>query len=274
MKRIARTLAIKLADLHLPAIRYYQVVGSTNDEAKSWAEQGAPDLALVTADEQTAGRGRAGRRWYTPAGTALAFSLVLHPTPAEQPYLGRFTALGTLAVCQALSAAYGLAAQIKWPNDVLLGGCKVAGVLAETHWAGDQLAAVVLGIGINVATASLNPAALPPAALNFPATSVEASLGYLPERLDLLHAVLAALLDWRVRLASPEFVPAWEAALAFRNQWVQLLPGEGPGPAQDGLVLGLTPDGALRLRTPQGTEFTADVGELRLAGSLTQAANG
>jgi BirA family biotin operon repressor/biotin-[acetyl-CoA-carboxylase] ligase len=268
-----RTLATKLADLHLPAIRFYQVAGSTNDEAKTWAEQDAPDLALVVADEQTAGRGRAGRRWYTPAGAALAFSLVLHPSAGERPYLTRFTALGTLAVCQALSTRYGLAAQIKWPNDVLLTGRKVAGVLAETHWTGDQLTAVVLGIGINVATRSVSAAALPPAALNFPATCIEASLGRPPERLELLHAVLAALLEWRPRLGSPEFVPAWEASLAFRDQWVFFVPGEGSGTAQEALVLGLAPDGALRLRTRQGVEITANIGELRLAGGFAPAAD-
>ncbi len=263
----ARTLATELADLHLPAIRFYQAIGSTNDEAIAWAEQGAPDWALVVADEQTAGRGRTGRRWITPPGSALAFSLVLRPHPTELPYLARATALGTLAVCQALSSGYGLEAQVKWPNDVLVSGRKLAGVLAETQWDGSQPTALVLGIGINVATAFLGTEVL-----NYPATCVEANLGRTPERLELLHGVLKALIDWRRRLDSPSFMSAWENALAYRNQWVLLAPGDGRGPMLEGLVLGLAADGALRLKNRQDKEIIVNVGELRLAGNLTQTA--
>src|SRR3989304_5947628 len=111
-----------LAGLPLGSIRFYDRTGSTNDEAARWAEAGAPHLSLVVADEQTAGRGRLGRRWYTPSGSALAFSLILRGggQDAFLPYMPheaipRLTALGTLAVYDALRQGYDLDPQIKWP---------------------------------------------------------------------------------------------------------------------------------------------------------------
>jgi BirA family biotin operon repressor/biotin-[acetyl-CoA-carboxylase] ligase len=262
-----QTVLAGLADLGLEVVRYFDSLGSTNDEAARWAEAGAPDWALVVADEQTAGRGRAGRSWLTPAGTALAFSLVMRPKEEELPALSRLTALGALSVTQALRQQYQLPALIKWPNDVLIGGLKVGGVLAEAHWSGSQLATLVIGIGINIAPGSISPQMLPPASLNFPAGCIETALGAPVDRLELLHAILAQLLGWRKRLSSPAFWQTWEDWLAFRNEWVQVLPGEyqrKEGFMQEGLVLGLAPDGGLRLRTRAGELVTVRVGEVRL----------
>lgn len=272
-----RTLEAALFDLPLNAIRYFPSLDSTNDEAARWVAQGAADLALVVADEQTAGRGRAGRRWYTPAGAALAFSLILRTPQVVPGVLTRLTALGTLAVHGALRGRYGLPAQIKWPNDVVIQGRKVAGVLAEAHWLGDRLEAVILGIGINVAPDSVSDTALPPAERRFPVTCVESALGGPVERVEVLHAVLAELIHWRPRLVSLIFLQAWEASLAFLGEWVRVSPGEGFNggsplnslgrPSQrvwEGQIAGLAPDGALRLRTRSGEIVTAQVGEIRL----------
>src|SRR5512147_1345877 len=113
------SLQALLSGLPLGAVRYFDTVGSTNDLAARWADDGAPDLSLVAADEQTAGRGRLGRRWITPPGAALAFSLVL--TDIRQADILRYTALGALAVCDALNLTFSPLppAQIKWPNDVI-----------------------------------------------------------------------------------------------------------------------------------------------------------
>ena len=108
-----------LSKLPLGDIRYFDSIGSTNDEALAWAATDAPDLSLVIADEQTAGRGRLDRKWFTPKGTALAFSLILRPTAAERPHLSRTVGLAALAVADSLRTR-GLAAQIKWPNDILI----------------------------------------------------------------------------------------------------------------------------------------------------------
>src|ERR1044072_9358366 len=82
-----------LSKLALGEIKYFDSIGSTNDEALAWAAADAPDLSVIIADEQTAGRGRLGRKWFTPQGTALAFSLILRPTPEEKPFLSRVVGL-------------------------------------------------------------------------------------------------------------------------------------------------------------------------------------
>jgi BirA family biotin operon repressor/biotin-[acetyl-CoA-carboxylase] ligase len=271
-----KALEAVLADLPLGAVRYYQQLGSTNDEAARWADQGAPELALVLADEQTAGRGRAGRRWFTPPGSALAFSLVLYPTRDEFAYLTRMTSLGALAVCTALQYSYSLSAEVKWPNDVLLDRRKVAGVLAEAKWAGERLVSLILGIGINVAPPSI-PKASPEVEHHFPVTCVETVLGRPIDRLELLHYVLAEFLHWRSRLPTPDFMLAWEANLAFRGEWVQISPGESQvndgisptveslhAPVQEGQIVGLASDGSLKLRTCSGKVETVQIGEVRL----------
>lgn len=257
-----------LKGLPLGEVRYYAQTGSTNVDAARWVDAGAPDLALVVADEQTAGRGRQGRSWYTPPGAALAFSLALRSdlrrTPAlEAPtYLARLTALGAVAVCHALDQLYGLPAQIKWPNDVLLHRRKVCGVLAEAYWQGEQLLAVILGIGINV-----SPASLPPdETLIYPATCVEAVLGRPASRLELLRSVLENLLHWRNRLDEPAFLSAWDALLAFKGEEVAVFSGTqmSEPPEEEGVLLGLDARGCLRLRLRSGEERALCSGELRL----------
>jgi BirA family biotin operon repressor/biotin-[acetyl-CoA-carboxylase] ligase len=257
-----------LSGIPLGGMRYFNTLGSTNDLAARWAAAGAPDLSLVVADEQTAGRGRLQRRWFTPPGAALAFSLVLSSSsPAlSQPEDGfialmpRLTVLGALAVCDTLNAALPpmLPAQIKWPNDVLATRRKLAGVLAEAHWNGEQLAAVILGIGINVAPESVPPSDV----LDFPATCLEAVLEKPVDRWELLRAALLKLVEWRQRLDSADLVQAWERRLAFRGEWVRLLQ-EG-APPLEGQVLGLNPDGALRLRLRSGEVAAFIAGEIQL----------
>ncbi|MDI6695762.1 MAG: biotin--[acetyl-CoA-carboxylase] ligase [Anaerolineales bacterium] len=257
-----------LNGLPLGALRYYVQTGSTNVEAARWVDAGAPDLALVVADEQTAGRGRQGRSWYTPPGAALAFSLALRGDPRrilslETPaFLARLTALGAVAVCQALSQLYDLQAQIKWPNDVLLQRRKVCGVLAEAYWQGEQLIAVILGIGINV-----SPASLPPdETLIYPATCVEAVLGKPASRLELLRSVIENLLRWRNRLSDPDFLTVWDALLAFKGEEVAVYIGTqmNDPPEEEGVLLGLDARGCLRLRLHSGEERALCSGELRL----------
>jgi BirA family biotin operon repressor/biotin-[acetyl-CoA-carboxylase] ligase len=271
------SLETVLAGLPIQEIRYFDRLGSTNDEGARWAEQGAPDPALVAADEQTAGKGRLGRSWTTPPGAALAFSLVLHPEAELEPVLARWSALGALAVCEALRELYALQPEIKWPNDVLVERHKVAGILAEAVWSGEGATSLVLGIGINVAPVSVAEAYLPKSALIFPAACIEEFLPRPVERLQLLRQVLERAFAWRERLAEPEFITAWEELLAFRDEWVQILPGAahpgagGPVQASDstpaifmGKILGLAQDGALRLLTQAGEEIVVHSGEVRL----------
>lgn len=264
------SVTAQLADLPLGDLRIFDTVDSTNDELARWAGQGAPDLALVIADAQTAGRGRQGRHWFTPPQAALAFSLLLRhpleagdhfpaPQTAASDQVGRLTALGALAVCQALESQYHLPAQIKWPNDVLLSGKKAAGILAEAQWENDRLLAVILGLGVNI-----SPAAVPPAtSLIYPATCVETVLGYPVDRLNFLHAILAQILQWKDRLAEPAFLRAWEDRLAFRGEWVTVS-GETGQPTYPARLLGLDEQGCLKLQDPLGRPVTLRVGELHL----------
>jgi BirA family biotin operon repressor/biotin-[acetyl-CoA-carboxylase] ligase len=233
-----------LRDMPLGGLRVYERVGSTNDEALAWAHEAAPDLALVVADEQTAGRGRSGRHWHTPPGRALAFSLVMRPTAEEASCASRLAGLGCLAVTDAL-AQLGLEAAIKWPNDVLLGGKKVTGVLAESVWIGGSLRAAIVGIGINVLEGSA-----PSSRSLFPTTTVESETGRPPDRLQLLRACVSALLRWRSQLASDAFWNAWNDRLAYVGETVTLTAGG----RQDmhGVLVGLERDGSLLLHTDHG----------------------
>jgi BirA family biotin operon repressor/biotin-[acetyl-CoA-carboxylase] ligase len=246
-----------LSDLPLGQMRFLATIGSTNDEALVWAAQGAPDLSLVIADEQTAGRGRSGRKWFTPPGSALAFSLILRPTPADGPHPTRTVGLAALAVVESLRTR-SLAAQIKWPNDVLVDGRKAAGILLESIWIGAQVDFSIIGIGLNVARSSVPPAEL----LNFPAVSLEEALGVIPEREALLHDILAALLRWRAKMSTGDFIRTWEQLLAFRGEQVQVW--EGSGPPVTGKLLGLEPDGSLRLAGEDGKPMTVYFGDVRL----------
>ncbi len=256
-----------LGDLNLGSIRYFDSLGSTNDEAMRWARSGAPELALVVANEQTAGRGRFGRTWVTVPEASLAFSLVMHPGTLERHVFPRLTALGALAVQKALEEKYSLPAEIKWPNDVLLSRQKVAGVLAEAYWSGGHLEAVVLGIGINIASVSISNLEDQQA---FPATYVEAFLDRPVDRWELLHQILVDLIFLSSQLDKPAFMQAWEKSLAFRGEWVQIFRSDGPSqdvPAvaiAEGAILGLTRDGSLKLRDQAGQVAAIRFGELRL----------
>ena len=246
-----------LSKLPLGDVKYFNSIGSTNTEALAWATSDAKDLSLVIADEQTAGRGRLDRKWFTPKGTALAFSLLLRPKEDEKPYLTRIIGLAALAIVAALQAR-GLSAQIKWPNDVLLHGRKVAGILVESVWAGEEIDYLIIGIGMNILKGAVPPAEL----LQFPATSLEESVGPSIEREELLHDILAAIIALRPQIGSDSFIAAWEKVLAFRGEQVQV--EEGNGNRISGKLLGLEPDGSLKLSDEQGNSVTVRFGDVRL----------
>ena len=249
-----------LAPLHWVAWQYHPVVESTNDIALGWAKKDAPDWGLVIADQQTAGRGRGDRRWVTRPGSALAISLVMRPSPRERQMLPRFTALAALGLVEVLGDL-GLQAEIKWPNDVLLDGKKAAGVLVETEWRGDDLAALVVGLGVNVLPESL------PAAdqLRSPAISVAQALGKPVDRWALLVELVGAMKALRPSLTLDDFVLAWNKHLAFRGEVKSItLPG---GIVEDCKIIGITPEGALRVRDCRGGQVEMVSGEIEMGSS-------
>jgi BirA family transcriptional regulator, biotin operon repressor / biotin---[acetyl-CoA-carboxylase] ligase len=241
--------------LPISKIRYFDSIGSTNDEALVWAEQGAPDLSIVIADEQTAGRGRLERKWFTPKGSALAFSLILRP--ADNTHLSRTVGLAALSIADSC-ARLGLSPQIKWPNDILLNVKKTAGILIETIWAGDEVTALVIGMGINILKQSIPPAGQ----LKFPATSLETELGHPVEREQVLQEILSRVVVHRTEIDTDAFLAAWENYLAYKNQNVQII--NGANEIMEGKLLGLQANGSLRLQDELGNQLTVHVGDVSL----------
>ena len=246
-----------LSRLPLGGIRYFDTIGSTNDEALAWAATETPDLSVVIADEQTAGRGRLDRKWFTPKGMALALSIVLRPSDEEKSHLTRIVGLAALAVVEALQKR-GLEARIKWPNDILVHGRKVSGILIESVWSGEDVDCAVIGIGVNVSKGSVPP----DGSLQFPATSLEDELGQPPERVELLHDILTALIELRPGIGTDEFVNTWESLLAMRGETVQVESEKNP--VIEGQINGLEPDGSLRIRKEHGEFVTVRFGDVRL----------
>jgi BirA family transcriptional regulator, biotin operon repressor / biotin---[acetyl-CoA-carboxylase] ligase len=246
-----------LSKLPVGDVRYFETIGSTNDEALAWAANDTPDLSVVIADEQTAGRGRLNRKWFTPKGTALAFSIVLRPTAAERPHLTRIVGLAALAVAGPLRKR-GLDAQIKWPNDILIEKRKVCGVLIESVWSGEDVDCMVIGIGLNVLQGSVPPAEM----LQFPATNLETELGHAPDRAEILHDILAAFIEFRPQLGTDEFVKQWEELLALRGETVQVETEKSP--EVTGQISGLSSDGSLKIRNEHGEFVTVRFGDVRL----------
>lgn len=250
-----------LAPLPISEVRYYDSIGSTNLVAREWIDQGAADMALVVADEQTAGRGRFERRWITRPGSALAFSLITRPTPPEYQALNCLTAWGALAVAAAVDRAYGKQAEIKWPNDVLVNRKKVCGILVEPSWLGNELLGIITGIGVNVDSQSIPPADT----VRFPATSLEDEVGSSIDRWILLYNILQEMVNLRPILGSPGFYQAWEDHLAYKGEWVKLSSGYAGDQDKNGIVIGVNLDGSVRLRDSQGREFAVNVGEVHLS---------
>jgi len=250
------SLKKKLSKLNIGGLRYFDSIGSTNDEALVWATAGAHDFSIVVADEQTQGRGRLDRKWFTPKASGLAFSLVLRPSTDLRPHLSRTVGLAALSIAESCSGL-GLAPRIKWPNDILLNGKKAAGILIETVWSGDDVDALVIGMGINVRKSSVPPTEL----LQFPATSLEDALGKeAPAREEILFSVLKAIIQWRERMETDELINAWEQLLAFRGEQVQVA-----GETQiTGELLGLESDGSLRLRDAHNKSVIIRFGDISL----------
>lgn len=224
------------------ALYAFDSLGSTNTFAAELAQAGAASGTVVVADHQSRGRGRGGSHWVTPARTAIAMSVVLRPSEGHPL---RWAGLGALAVADGLREQ-GLAAWIKWPNDVLLDGRKVAGVLAEAAWEGNRLAYLVLGIGVNVSRGSV-----PEEGLAFPATFVEEHAGRWIARPRLIAAIVRSLEHWYAQLGTRRFLQAWEERLAYRGERVRVETGEG---VQQGRFLGLGEEGEARLLRDDGEE--------------------
>jgi len=215
---------------------------STMDDARRAAASGAPDGHVVVADAQRSGRGSHGRPWLSPRGTDLYLSIVTRPH-VDAVHLPPLTLAVGLGVAEAVEALAGVHAEVKWPNDVLLGGRKCAGVLVETRATGGSVDAVILGIGLNVNRRSF------PEGLEQPATSLALCRGAEVSRVEALATLLAHVEAWTDRFVAHGAGPV-VAALGTR---LALLGREARCDDLTGVVEGVAPDGALVLRTSEGT---------------------
>ena len=242
------------------SVEVVPVTGSTNADLLARAAGGEPEGAVLAAEQQSAGRGRLGRVWVSPPQAALTFSVLLRPALVPRARLGWLPLLAGVAVAAAVRDVAAVDAQLKWPNDVLAGPRKLAGILAEA--AGD---AVVVGIGVNVST---GPAELPPPGPGaLPATSLRLEGSPSLDRTRLLAGILAGL-ERRYR--------TWSAVLGdtersgLRAEYTRLcatlgrrvrveLPG---GRALDGLAAGVDADGRLLLSSPPEADLPVAAGDV------------
>jgi BirA family biotin operon repressor/biotin-[acetyl-CoA-carboxylase] ligase len=247
-----------LSNLHIGGLRYFDSIGSTNDEALAWGTTGAKDFSIVIADEQTRGRGKLHRTWQTPKGSAIAISLILRLDEKTKPHLSRTVGMSALAISDSLRSM-GLSPKIKWPNDVLLNGKKVAGILVESVWSGSNVDSLVIGMGINVYKNSTPPHD----SLQLPATSLEDELEKEPlPREEIVKDILFNITSWREKLSSDEMLKTWEERLAFRYQLVTIF-SEG-NPTHSGVLSGLGSDGSLQLINKENKPISIHFGEVSL----------
>ena len=225
------------------ALRWHGSLPSTMDAAAALANDGKAHGAVVVADEQTAGRGRRGTTWISPPGAGLYCSFLARPS-AHASALSLLTLAAGVAVRDGVMAATGLTPDLKWPNDLLAGRRKLAGILAEGHGIGAAQQAVIIGVGVNV-----RQAAYPPD-VQARATSLEDELGRPVDRGVLLAEILVAIWD---RLAQFEERPgdilqAWRAAsphaVGARVEWQ----------GRHGVTAGIDETGALLVKTADGVE--------------------
>ncbi|HEY6294806.1 MAG TPA: biotin--[acetyl-CoA-carboxylase] ligase [Streptosporangiaceae bacterium] len=229
------------------------VTGSTNADLLARAADGAPEGTVLAAEEQRAGRGRMGRAWVSPPRAALTFSVLLRPGTVPPARLGWLPLLTGVAVTSAVRAVAAVDAQLKWPNDVLVGAAKLAGILAEASGG-----AVVVGIGLNVST---EPGELPPAGPgpegSLTATSLRAEGWATPDRDLMLTALLGEIehwyLAWRNAGGDPQrcgLAEEYTRLCATLGREVRVeLPG---GHLVLGTAVGIDPVGRLLVRVPDG----------------------
>jgi len=237
---------------------YFEKTDSTNVRAHELGETAAPDGTVVVAEQQSGGKGRRGRHWISPPGVNLYTSVLLRPEIFPR-FATQLTFVSAVAVARAIGEVTGLKPRVKWPNDVLLGGKKVAGLLNEMSAETESINYVILGIGVN-----LNMRAEQfPTDLRYPATSVALEQGAPVSRLDFARALFRRLDDTYFLYLEKGFQPVvreWEGLC-------DMIGGEVEVDYQDrfvrGRAEGLDPDGALMLRLPDGKLERVLAGDVR-----------
>jgi len=232
---------------------YYRSLTSTMEVARREAQQGAAEGTVILADEQTAGRGRLKRAWLSPRGN-IALSIILYPSLANLPSL---IMLASLAVVHSIEAATGLRSQIKWPNDVLINGRKVCGILIESDVQGNTVNYSIIGIGINVNLRLADyPEILPIA------TSLSDELGRDVSRLNVVRCLLVAVERLYLALsAGGSIYEEWRDSMVTLGQRVRVKTDQA---IYEGVAESVTSDGSLLLRGLDGSLNKIVAGDVTL----------
>ncbi|HEY7219453.1 MAG TPA: biotin--[acetyl-CoA-carboxylase] ligase [Candidatus Binatia bacterium] len=226
---------------------YFAELTSTNDYARELAENGAGEGEVVIAESQTQGRGRLGRRWESPSLANLYLSVILRPTLAPA-HAAQITLMAGVALADTVGALIQQRPTIKWPNDILVEGKKLAGVLTEAACAPDRVEYVILGIGVNV---NYWIDAMPPE-IRLRATSIAAVTRVAVERESVLLRLIQALDRCYGELEESGFEalrPLWESYFGLRGRRVRV---ESPDAVLTGRACGIRQDGALIVEDEQG----------------------
>ena len=234
-------------------IIYRNVVASTMDEIDALGEEGVPGGTVVVANEQTSGRGRAGRVWSSPPGSGLFLSILYRPNLAAAALSSLPLHVG-IAVAETIEFVSGQDCQLKWPNDVLVEGKKIAGILVTTRLQGDRVRFANIGVGINCLASNDQ---LPPDAVSIRTASGSrvAPKVLLPVVLDRLDSRLAG---FEACGGQPPLSDWWNRA-AFRNEIVRVVDG---GAEKIGVLSGIGDDGALLLSDERGDVMRIVSGDL------------
>ncbi|MGE5575652.1 MAG: biotin--[acetyl-CoA-carboxylase] ligase [Syntrophothermus sp.] len=255
-------------------IHYFPEIDSTNVRAKALAKTGVPDGTIVIAETQTAGRGRRGRSWESPPGLGLWMTVVLRPqVPLQQT--ASFTLLAALAVVRVIKSVCDLSPRIKWPNDVLIGGRKVCGILAEASGELEMLEYLLVGIGLNVNQDEVHFAP----EVRSKATSLRLARHQMVDRLVMARALLEELDS--LYFKQPDFaelvdlIRPHSATLGARVR-VEFTGGGSPGVAAvDGATAGdyltgraveILPDGGLLIEDDAGRQLVIHAGDVSIRG--------
>jgi BirA family transcriptional regulator, biotin operon repressor / biotin---[acetyl-CoA-carboxylase] ligase len=236
---------------------HYRQIGSTNDQALLLAAQGAEHGTLVVAEEQTKGRGRMQRSWFSPVGLGIYVSVILRsPLPVQEAPQSAMVA--GLSLVKVLREDYGLPAAIKWPNDVLVGEKKLVGILADMQSDQDFTRFIVIGMGINVNHKESDLAE----PFRYPATSLAIELGTPVKRQDLLLSLIHRFeteYDHYLQNGFSAVLPEFERTSAILGKQLRIQAGKIDF---SGKALGFTPEGALRLLKGDGKEEIIWVGDV------------
>jgi BirA family biotin operon repressor/biotin-[acetyl-CoA-carboxylase] ligase len=245
-------------------IDYFAQTDSTNVRARAIAAEGAPEGTVVVAEEQLQGKGRRGRAWHSPAGEGIYISAILRPRvqPYEAPQL---VLMSAVAAAETLLVHAAIPVAIKWPNDILVSGKKIAGILTEMSVDMDRIDYVIIGLGLNVNT----PAAGLPREIAGIATSLRIETGRAFPRVELLRSYLENLEGYYTLFQQRNFEP-------IRRRWLELsrIIGKqvkiaGVECTYEGEVVDIDPNGFLILKSPDGTTQRVLAGDVSLIGDCT-----